>query len=53
MEPPAHLRRFDAADWPPEDGDRLTNGATLAASTCGQMVGGLMMSWTSCESAGM
>ena len=23
MEPPAHLRRFDAADWPPEDGDPL------------------------------
>jgi hypothetical protein len=23
MEPPARLRRFDAADWPPEDGDLL------------------------------
>jgi hypothetical protein len=23
MEPPARLRRFDAADWPPEDGDPI------------------------------
>jgi hypothetical protein len=23
MEPPARLRRFDAGDWPPQDGDSL------------------------------